>query len=265
MHPSAGSVLVVDDDAQARSFIAAALATRGYTVSAAAGGAEALRRLSAHSASPPDFILLDWRMRTPGPVFAQRYRDLPVRHAPIVLITGIEDAEAAAAQIGARALLKKPFDVDELTALVDLLVAATGSPPGAPPAAPVSAPAPAPAPAPALVGAEPDLPGPPTRAAGSASPAAPTSPPLQSAATETAGATLRRRRLTRLLQHAAALQRAVEENTAAVAAMLEAERARPLTPQERHALRAVRWRAAALRLQLRDAHAEFETLRTDPG
>ena len=80
-----------------------------------------------------------------------------------------------------------------------------------------------------------------------------------------AGAELRRQRLARLLQHVASLQRAAEENSAAVAALLETERVRHFTPQERDALRALRWRAEALSLELRGAHAEFEALRGQPS
>ena len=50
--------------------------------------------------------------------FARRYRRRPGPHAPIICVTAAVDAAARGAQIGAVAALAKPFDLDELVALV---------------------------------------------------------------------------------------------------------------------------------------------------
>ena len=112
-------ILVVDDDAAIRRDVAAVLADEGYTVAEAPDGGAALARARA---APPRLILLDMRMPgMDGWEFARRYRARPGPHAPIICVTAAPDAAAVAArgaQIGAVASLSKPFDLEELLALV---------------------------------------------------------------------------------------------------------------------------------------------------
>ena len=109
-------ILVVDDDAAIRRVVAAVLADEGYTVAEAPDGGAALARARA---APPRLILLDMRMPgMDGWEFARRYRRRPGPHAPIICVTAAVDAAARGAQIGAVAALAKPFDLDELVALV---------------------------------------------------------------------------------------------------------------------------------------------------
>jgi CheY-like chemotaxis protein len=110
------AVLVVDDDAAIRRVIAAALADEGYAVAQAGDGAAALTVVRA---APPGLILLDMRMPVmDGREFARRYRALPGPRAPIVCVTATVDALARGAQIDAAATVGKPFDLDELVAVV---------------------------------------------------------------------------------------------------------------------------------------------------
>ncbi len=119
--PPGGSrpILVVDDDASLRRLLFWTLTEEGYSVLEASDGAVALARV--HEATP-GLILLDMRMPVlDGWEFARRYRARPGPHAPIVCVTAAADAAAVAArgtQIGAVASLSKPFDLDELLALV---------------------------------------------------------------------------------------------------------------------------------------------------
>ena len=109
-------ILVVDDDTAIRRVVAAVLADEGYTVAEAPDGGAALARARA---APPRLILLDMRMPgMDGWEFARRYRRRPGPHAPIICVTAAVDAAARGAQIGAVAALAKPFDLDELVALV---------------------------------------------------------------------------------------------------------------------------------------------------
>ena len=109
-------ILVVDDDAAIRRVVAAVLADEGYTVAEAPDGGAALARARA---APPRLILLDMRMPgMDGWEFARRYRRLPGPPAPNICVTAAVDAAARGAQIGAVAALAKPFDLDELVALV---------------------------------------------------------------------------------------------------------------------------------------------------
>lgn len=104
-------VLVVDNEATIREMLAAILEAEGYEVAQAADGGEALM---AAAASPPDVILLDMKMPgIDGKEFAHRYRAGGGK-APIVVITAAHSAEQAAAEVGARAFLGKPFEIGQL-------------------------------------------------------------------------------------------------------------------------------------------------------
>ena len=112
-------ILVVDDDEPLRRLLFWTLTDEGYAVLAAADGAVALALVHAE---PPGLNLLDMRMPVmDGWEFARRYRARPGPHAPIICVTAAPDAAAVAArgaQIGAVASLSKPFDLEELLALV---------------------------------------------------------------------------------------------------------------------------------------------------
>jgi CheY-like chemotaxis protein len=114
----AATVLVVDDDAMIRSYVAEILADEGYLPEQAQNGREALDILDrrARDGRPqPDLILLDMRMPImDGWAFAEAYRARPGPHAPIVVTTAAHDAAARAAQVRADGVLPKPFDLDQL-------------------------------------------------------------------------------------------------------------------------------------------------------
>ena len=109
-------VLVVEDEQDIREFVELVLVGEGYHVSTAENGADALDRLQHE---PVDLILLDMRMPVmDGWAFANAYRSRPGPHAPIVVLTAAQDAATRAAQIQAQDHLAKPFDIDDLVALV---------------------------------------------------------------------------------------------------------------------------------------------------
>jgi CheY-like chemotaxis protein len=111
-----GSVLVVDDDDSIREFVSVALTDEGYDVLTAADGAEALETVRRRM---PGVILLDMRMPVmDGWEFSRAYRASPEPHAPIVVVTAARDVEDRARQIEADGYLAKPFDLDDLLAIV---------------------------------------------------------------------------------------------------------------------------------------------------
>ena len=60
-------------------------------------------------------ILLDLGLpMVDGRTFAESYRLLPIRHAPIVLMSGSSNAQEVAREIDAKDVLQKPFHLDEL-------------------------------------------------------------------------------------------------------------------------------------------------------
>jgi CheY-like chemotaxis protein len=109
-------VLVVDDDASIRELVSDALRDDGYRVVAAADGAEGLAALPGLGLC---LVLLDIRMpNVDGWEFSRRYRAANEHSAPIVVMTAAENALVWCAEIGAEGCLPKPFDLDDLSAIV---------------------------------------------------------------------------------------------------------------------------------------------------
>jgi CheY-like chemotaxis protein len=114
--PEQRRVLVVDDDEAIRKLIAAILRRRGIAVDNVANGEEALKKLGEQSY---DLMLLDLMMpRVDGYTVIERVREqkIPIE---IVVVTA-----AGASQVNAidrsmvRAVISKPFDVNQLVEVV---------------------------------------------------------------------------------------------------------------------------------------------------
>ncbi len=111
------SILVVDDDPALREVINEALEEDRFVVRVAPDGAAALELLDSWR---PDLILLDLQMPTmTGEDFARAYLAKAPPHAPLVVVTGAQDAEVRLAGLEIRSIVPKPFDLDELIRLVD--------------------------------------------------------------------------------------------------------------------------------------------------
>ena len=99
-------ILVIDDDAATREVLELTLSDEGYQVLQATNGAAALDLLSRHQ---PDVILLDTRMPImDGWQFLEAYHQRSEPPVPIVGLT------ADSATLPTDALVRKPFDIDEL-------------------------------------------------------------------------------------------------------------------------------------------------------
>jgi CheY-like chemotaxis protein len=109
------SVLVVDDDRQVRRFVSESLRSLGYRVTDVAGGADALTHLRERRF---DLLLIDFAM--PGMNGAEVARAAHELHADlkILMVSGYADSAAIASAPGATTLLRKPFDLRELSAAV---------------------------------------------------------------------------------------------------------------------------------------------------
>ncbi len=109
-------ILVVDDDETIAMSIESFLTEEGYTVMVAQNGKEALERVEA---APPAVILLDMKMPVmDGWAFASAYRQQEGPHAPIIVMTAAHDSRQRASEIAADGFIPKPFDLDELLALI---------------------------------------------------------------------------------------------------------------------------------------------------
>jgi CheY-like chemotaxis protein len=105
-------ILLVEDDDWIRQELAELLAEEGYSVLQASNGAEALTHL--HKIKNPCVILLDLMMPVMngwGFRAAQR-ADAHLASIPVVVMTGIADAEREASKLGAAQCLRKPFEFE---------------------------------------------------------------------------------------------------------------------------------------------------------
>ncbi len=120
-------VLVVEDDASSSAMLGDALRSRGYTVSRAGDGLEALQLLQTHT---PDLIISDILMpNMDGYAFCRKVKANPrLRTIPFIFYTAtyVEPAdESLALSLGADRFLVKPVEIPQLLVIVaDLLGAA---------------------------------------------------------------------------------------------------------------------------------------------
>jgi len=122
--PSVPRILIADDDADVRSVLARHLASAGYEVLEATDGRGCLDVLRT---TPVDLVILDIYMpEVDGiAVIAQAHREFA--HVRILAISGggsvpRERTLEIAQRLGATRTLTKPFNRDELLALVRELV-----------------------------------------------------------------------------------------------------------------------------------------------
>jgi two-component system, NtrC family, response regulator AtoC len=119
----AGRVLVVDDEPLVRWSIAETLRSGGYDVVEAGEADSALRALVEEQ--PPDAILLDLRLPDCSDLRLLETIKLILPGTPVVLMTafGTPELAAEARQLGAYAVLEKPFDLAALEPLLDAALA----------------------------------------------------------------------------------------------------------------------------------------------
>ncbi len=118
-------ILLVEDDLAIRDSLAECLEMEGHRVEAAADGAEAIRRLAAPPR--PDLVLADMVMPVMGgAALLRRIRAEPaLAGLPVVMMTAaLPPGEAGA--LGADAHLAKPFEIEDLFAVVGRFCRAGG-------------------------------------------------------------------------------------------------------------------------------------------
>ena len=118
-----GKILVVDDDSVVCMTTRDFLSSKGYSVTTAAGGREALDMLETVN---PDVVLLDVAMPDMDGMETLR-RLVAVRPMlPVIMITANADIEITSKvlQMGAADYVPKPFDLDYLDQAVSIQLSA---------------------------------------------------------------------------------------------------------------------------------------------
>src|SRR2546428_4702465 len=111
MHARPGHILIVDDDPLNRRVLTKSCDSDGHRTTDVDTGFAALTALEA---DPPDVVLLDVVM--PGldgiEVLERMKADADLRHIPVIMISGVDDAESIVRclEAGAEDYLPKPFD-----------------------------------------------------------------------------------------------------------------------------------------------------------
>ncbi len=113
------SVLVVDDEPQVVWVLQFSLEAEGYTTYAASNGVQALAEITEHR---PNLMVLDIMMPTmDGWSVLEEMMKLPREERPrVVIVSALSSVRdrAKAAELGADAYVPKPFNVDELLAVL---------------------------------------------------------------------------------------------------------------------------------------------------
>jgi CheY-like chemotaxis protein len=113
------TILLVEDDPSIQGAISLLLEREGFIVTCAGNGAEALQLLG--SGELPALILLDMMMPVMnGLEFrAAQLRDRRLAAIPVVVLSATPGAEETADLAPPSAVIPKPFDIDQLLAVVE--------------------------------------------------------------------------------------------------------------------------------------------------
>jgi CheY-like chemotaxis protein len=111
-----GRILVIDDDADVRSFLVDSLAGLGHDVAACESGEEGLERLRQWDA---DLALIDYAMPNMHGAEVARIARLARPDLPIVFVTGYAESEQIDALGEGVQVLRKPFTVADLEEAVE--------------------------------------------------------------------------------------------------------------------------------------------------
>ncbi len=120
---SPGKVLVVDDEPEVRQVLLEFLSSRGYDVSVASGGAEAVALVES---TRPDLVLLDVAM--PGMDGVETLKRIVAIEPDLAVIMVTANADIGVTSkllaLGAVDYVPKPFDLDYLDQAVSIQVTA---------------------------------------------------------------------------------------------------------------------------------------------
>lgn len=122
------NILIVEDDSKIVAALEIRLKAGGYTTLASGDAASGLSKAVQHQ---PDLIVLDISLPAgDGLQLGRQLRSLPeTRRIPIVFVTANKDPELRekVMDLGAAGLFEKPYDADELLAVIGHALGETGT------------------------------------------------------------------------------------------------------------------------------------------
>ena len=117
------TILIVDDSSSMRQVVGLALKGSGYEVIEAVDGKDALSKLNGGKIH---LVISDVNMpNMDGITFVREMKKLPAyKFVPVVMLTteGAEDKKKAGQEAGAKALVVKPFQPQQMLAVVSKLL-----------------------------------------------------------------------------------------------------------------------------------------------
>ena len=116
-------ILIVEDDLDIRESMTEILEDRGYAVSTAADGLQALQQLS-DGAEKPDLILLDLMMPNMNGLEFREEQLKNVAHAaiPVAIISADGNIKEKSEKVRADGFLKKPLKIEPLMDMIERLL-----------------------------------------------------------------------------------------------------------------------------------------------
>lgn len=118
----AHKMLVVDDEKDICEFVKNFFTDRGYNVSVAASGEDALAIVKAES---PELVLLDVRMRGMDGIATLKHIKEHDRNIKVIMVTALDDQERMdeSSRLGACGYITKPLTLDHLEETVEKCLA----------------------------------------------------------------------------------------------------------------------------------------------
>jgi DNA-binding response OmpR family regulator len=120
------TVLVIEDEDFISSLIARALKKEGYSVIVTSDFASSIRIIDS---AVVDLVVSDVMLPfTGGMEIVEHIKgNKKLEHIPIILVTGMDKDILFASKVKAEAILSKPFDMNQLVALVNSNLSATAA------------------------------------------------------------------------------------------------------------------------------------------